>query len=402
MRILAMTNLYPNPYQPHRATFNRQQFRALAEMHEIRVIAPIAWTDEIWARVLGPSKLSLNRKVRCDGLSVLHPRYRYTPLFLRQLYGQYFEWSVRATFHRMLRLFQPDLLFAPWIYPDGWAAVRLAHRAGLPVVLKAHGSDVLLSSDYAGREQQTVEAMRNADAVVAVSRDLARNIEASGVPGDKIRVIYDGINSQRFHPGPQAEARGRLKLPPDKPMALFVGSFLPVKGVDILMRACSRLVESRVDFGCYLIGEGPLRTMLEREIADRRLADHVKLVGPVKHALLPDWFRAADVFVLPSRSEGTPCVLLEALACATPFVASRVGGIPEIADLGPNRLVMPENAEDLSAALEDYLRHPRRVAGFQGFSRTHAQAVAELTEFFQQAIDRFHSTHRGKRNLAHR
>src|SRR6478735_8151555 len=98
MRILAITNLYPNPLQPHRGAFNRQQFRALAERHEVRVIAPIAWTDERSARRAGGAALPAERRVECDGLNVAHPRYLFTPKVLRGQYGNMFRWSIAGAF----------------------------------------------------------------------------------------------------------------------------------------------------------------------------------------------------------------------------------------------------------------------------------------------------------------
>src|SRR5206468_1288978 len=118
MRILAMTNLYPNPFQPNRATFNRHQFRLLAEKHLIRVISPIAWTDELKARCNGAAALPARRQVRFDGLIVDHPRYLFLPKMARKWYGRFYCASVKRTFFRVARAFRPDLVFAPWAYPD--------------------------------------------------------------------------------------------------------------------------------------------------------------------------------------------------------------------------------------------------------------------------------------------
>ncbi len=85
MRILVLTNLYPNPFEPNRGSFNRHQICHLAEDHEVKVISPILWTDELAARRAGKPKLSDNRQTKLDGISVTHPRYFYTPKFLRML-----------------------------------------------------------------------------------------------------------------------------------------------------------------------------------------------------------------------------------------------------------------------------------------------------------------------------
>ncbi|HEX4588917.1 MAG TPA: glycosyltransferase [Gemmataceae bacterium] len=391
MRILVLTNLYPNPFQPNRATFNRQQFRELAASHSVAVISPIAWTDELAARRKGCAALPHDRRVLCDGISVEHPRYLYPPKMLRNWYGHFFQRSVRAAFERACTAFRPDMVLAPWAYPDGWAAVRLGRQAGLPVVIKVHGCDILCGGAgldrYPGRRRRTADALRQADAVIAVSRHLAGKVVELGVSPGRVDVVYDGIDPTVFHPGPTPDPRPRLGVDPDLPLVLFIGNLVPVKGVEILLDACGRLAQRGLKFTAGLIGEGPLRAALERQVNRLGLEGQVKLLGPLPQRQLGDWYRAASVFVLPSYSEGVPCVLLEAAACGTPFVATQVGGIPEIAHLGPSRLVTPGDAEGLALAIAD------RITGSVGrktarpeSARSHGEAAAELAGLFEQVI----------------
>ncbi|HEV3119839.1 MAG TPA: polysaccharide deacetylase family protein, partial [Gemmataceae bacterium] len=114
-------------------------------------------------------------------------------------------------------------------------------------------------------------------------------------------------------------------------------------------------------FQLYLIGEGPLRHALEMDCRNRELANEVRFAGPAAPEQLPDWYRAADVTVLPSRSEGVPNVLRESLACGTPFVASRVGSIPDLAQDPANRLVPPGDADALADAIAGVLSERRRI-----------------------------------------
>src|SRR5436309_1960025 len=148
MRIRRLTQLYPNPWQPHRAAFNRHLFRLLAEDHDVRIIAPVAWTDELAARRRGADRLPDGRSNLMDGLLVEHPRYYFPPRALRGSYGHCYRASVRRAFRRALEEFRPDVLHASWAYPDGWAAVRLGHAAGLPVTIRVHGSDVRMLDHY--------------------------------------------------------------------------------------------------------------------------------------------------------------------------------------------------------------------------------------------------------------
>ena len=379
MRILILTNLYPNARQPGRAPFNRQQFKSLAARHPLRIIAPIAWTDEIAARWHGAAKLP--RHTQCDGIPVDHPRYLFPPKILRSCYGRCFRRSVRRSFQHALSEFHPDIVLGSWAYPDGWAAVDLAHQAGLPAVVKVHGSDIYGLESHPSRQRGTIEALSRADGVIVVSRHLANRVITLGAHSDCVHVVYNGVDTQLFHPA--AQSRQRLGLSPEKPIVLFIGNLVAVKGIDILIDACARLLAEQISFTCYLIGQGPLRSQLQRQIRDRGLSEHVKLLGAKPHNELPDWYRAADVFVLPSRSEGLPNVLLEAAACGTPWVASDVGGIPEIAHLAASRLVQPNDAASLARAVSEFLRDKPPQQAMTEFS----DPVHEIEMVFDRVID---------------
>jgi glycosyltransferase involved in cell wall biosynthesis len=326
--------------------------------------------------------------VERDGLVVDHPRYYYTPKVLQRFHGRQFLESVRQTFRRRVAEFRPDLVFAPWAYPDGWAAVRLARRAGLPVVLQVHGSDVRLAVRRK-RRQLTFDALRAADGVVAVSQDLGRRLVEGGVDPDRVRVIYNGIDPAWFYPGPKLDARLRVGLPTDTdPVVLFIGNLVRVKGVEVLIDACDQLVRSGSRFHCRIIVEGPLAGALQGRVDQLGLGDRVKLLGSKPQLELPDWYRAADVLVLPSYSEGVPNVLLEAAACGTPCVASRVGGVPEITHRCDLQMTPPGDSPALAEAIRDVLSRRRQPRKPLPPARTRGEAVDELEQFLAAVLAR--------------
>lgn len=386
MRILALTNLYPNPLQPHRAPFNRHWLRLLAMRHAVRVISPIAWTDEAIARRRGSPPLPRSRQVELDGLIVDHPRFWFTPRFGRRWYGHFYRASVRRTFERVVDELRPELIYAPWAYPDGWAAVRLAAERGLPVVLQVHGSDVLLLDDCPARKGGTIEAIRGADGIVAVSHHIAGRLRSLGTDPERVRVIHDGVDPAVFHPGSKREARAKLGLADDTPALLFIGNLVPVKGIAVLIEAIAQLKDEEPCLRLHIVGQGPLRADLERRARQAGLGDRVSFTGALPQTQLPDWYRAADCLVLPSHSEGVPNVLLEASACGTPWVASDVGGIPEIAVDGRCRLVAPNAPSALARAIRDTLAAPPRGAAPPPKLRT--DAVAELESFLEAVLAR--------------
>ncbi len=400
MRVLAVTNLYPNPFQPQRATFNRRQFRSLASRHDLHVISPIFWTDELAARCSGKAPLPRGRRVILDGLTVDHPRYLFPPRVLRRSHGICYRWSIRRTFWRAVEEFRPDLVYATCATPDGWAATRLGREARLPVVLKVHGSDILVLANTPDRRAGIIAALRQAERVIAVSQDLASRVIELGAEPQRVQVIYNGVDSAVFHPGPQAEARTRLGLDRAEPVLLFVGNLLPVKGLEILVEACAGLARQGIPFHGHLIGQGPLKSSVERHIRDSGLEGRMTLHGSLPQEQLADWYRAASVLALSSHSEGVPNVLLEAAACGTPFVASRVGGIPEIAHLGVSRLVPPGDPLSLAAALEQFLTADgRRPVAERPSVRGQAEEVSELTALFEETLEE-HSRARSVRPVA--
>jgi glycosyltransferase involved in cell wall biosynthesis len=196
-----------------------------------------------------------------------------------------------------------------------------------------------------------MRVLDQADALITVSRGLKDDLVGLGTPEEKVHVSYQGIDQKLFHPGDQVAARARLGIPADQKAAVFVGGLVPVKGLDILLDATARLAHRGMNFHLYLVGGGPLRQALAARAGALGLAGMVTLVGPQPQDRLPDWYRAADVSVLASRSEGIPNVLRESLACGTPFVATRVGDVAEFCPDARDDLVPPNDPAALALAL---------------------------------------------------
>jgi teichuronic acid biosynthesis glycosyltransferase TuaC len=289
-----------------------------------------------------------------------------------------------------------------WAHPDGEAAIRAARLIDVPAVVMVGGSDVLLLPGDPVRRRCIQRVLREADAVVAVSHDLREKVIALGVDPDAVHVVPRGVDHTRFSPGNREQARRRLQLPMDRPLLLWVGRMVPVKGLDVLIAACKCIAGHGTAFHMCLVGDGPLRPSLEQRCQAAGLAECVTFVGPVGQNDLPDWYRSADVTVLPSRSEGIPNVLRESLASGTPFVASRVGGIPEIAHLGVSCLVPAGDAEKLADALELYLTRTLPIAANTiAAPRTLTDVAAELAGVFRSVIDQRSSANGEEETLMH-
>jgi glycosyltransferase involved in cell wall biosynthesis len=197
--------------------------------------------------------------------------------------------------------------------------------------------------------------------------------ELTGLPASRIDCIpCAGYSPAVFHPrGAQERAslRSGLGVAADARLVLFVGHLVPVKALDVLLKAWALLQSDPAGPGTarlVLIGEGAERAALERLARELGIADRAAFLGPLPQPAVADWIVAADLLCLPSHAEGSPNVIVEALASGTPVVASRVGGIPDLVDDGTNGLlVAPGDPAALAAALASALRRewvPARIS----------------------------------------
>ena len=349
MRILFCSYAYPNPWQPGLGTFNRTMLAGLAQQHDVRVIAPVAFTER-W-RKPAISDFQALPHVRAD-----YPTYYYPPKLGRRYYDQFLWWSIRNTVRTALRTFSPDVILSYWAHPDGAVAVRAAREAGIPAVVIVGGSDVLLLARSGARRRAILHTLSQAAAVVTVSEDLRNTLLRDGLPSSKLELIGRGVDSSVFQPGDRLAARQALGVPVDRPVIVGVGRLVAVKDWFTWLEACAQLVARGLKPACYVCGAGPLETELRAWITQRGLHDCIELRGTQTPAQLAEWYRAADLTLLTSTSEGIPNVLLESMACGCPFVATAVGGIPEIADPVCDRLAPAKNPSAIAEAIIDRLQ----------------------------------------------
>jgi glycosyltransferase involved in cell wall biosynthesis len=385
MRILALTNLFPNAREPNRGCFNLQQFAALGRHADVRVIAPVAWQpwSHGWPRPL-PYHDSWN------GIPATYPSYFYTPGIGRAAYAALMYCSIRGAVIRAAREYRPDVLLATWAYPDVVAAAVLARQLKIPWVAKVHGSDVNVFTVPRPLRAQIRWALRQAACTFAVSTPLRDRLIEIGVPAETIRVQHNGVDIERFRLLETGAARQATGLPAGRPIIVYVGNLKEGKGVLDLLEAARTLnaqrgltldarrstlgsdenvgapssapsiverrassVERRASTEPLIVfvGDGPARGPIEEQIRRHDLADHVLLAGAQPHKSIPLWMAAADVFCLPSHREGCPNVVLEALACGRPVVATEVGAVPDLIDATSGVLVPPGEPARLAAAL---------------------------------------------------
>ena len=268
-----------------------------------------------------------------------------------------------------------DLVHANY-WLSGVAGHRLKHELGLPLVstfhtlarVKAEGGD----REPARRERAEMDVIGCADAICVSCPDEAKQLtRLYGHPPGRIEALAPGVDHAFFAPGDRRGARRAIGLG-DHPVLLFVGRIQPLKGADVAVRALAHL--RRPDAVLVIVG-GASGVAGEQEVEklaavvdEHDLGDRVRFVAPQPHHVLSSYYRAADVVLVPSRSESFGLVALEAAACGTPVVASAVGGLLTLVDHGHTGFLVPGRDAEVFAAYADELLSNERLAWEMGVS----------------------------------
>lgn len=379
MRLLIVTSQFPIAGEPNRGRPVYQTIRELAKLATVRVLSPVA-TYPAWAQPRSYLFRDAESGQTVDGCDVHYVRYPALPMASRPFNGALCARAISAP----LRAFAPDLVLAYWLYPDAYGAMLAARKASLPFVAGARGSDLRVRDAISRRLTRPV--VRRAGRLLVVSEDLAR-VAADQYQADpaRTRVIPNGCDAAIFRPGSRDLARAAFGLPADAEVVLYVGRLVAEKGLRELMDATRLLAASRPALNVVLVGEGPLHGELAERIAREKLS--VTLAGAQPPVEVARWMAAADLVTLPSYSEGHPNVLVEALACGRPVVATSVGGIPEVVDAGTGVMVTARDAQALATGLARVLDGSWDEACLsRRFSRDWRQVAGETLIACEEAL----------------
>ena len=342
MRVLVLSSTFPSATEPNRGIFIFERIRRLARRCEVVVVSPVPWfPGNRWIR---GAKTMLPAIETIGGLTVYHPRILSIPRYGKFMDATLYALSLLPFLARLRRSFPFDVVDSHFEYPDAVAGTLLAKIFRRPASVTLRGK-LIRAAGYRLHRPQLRWMLERADRVIAVSAYLRREAEKLGIPADRVRVIRNGVDADRFGPMDRAEARRLCGLPVDRPVLLTVGGLESHKGQHTVVDALPALLRHQPDLVYAMVGGSrvgdPFAEELEATVARLGLSDHVRFVGPRPHAELRQWFGAADLFVLLTKSEGWPNVVLESLACGTPVVATRVGGVPEIVREGQDGLLVP-------------------------------------------------------------
>jgi glycosyltransferase involved in cell wall biosynthesis len=358
VRLLTFSTLYPNAAQPNHGIFVENRLRHLVASGAATstVVAPVPWFPSRdarfgeWARCAAAPVEEMRH-----GLRVLHPRYAAPPRL-----GMYTgPWALlRAGRAALAQLLAEgarfDAIDAHYLYPDGVAAMWLAREAGLPVVITARGSDTSQLPRFTLPRRLIGAALREADALIAVSAGLAAGLNALGAAPGKVTVLRNGVDLAAFAP-PTDRAALRAQLGLSGPVILSVGHLIERKAHHHAIGALVELPGASL----LIAGEGPERGALASLAERLGVAARVHMLGARPHGELTKLYGAADVLVLASTREGWANVMLEAMACGTPVVAGPAWGSREAISAPEAGLVLDEvGAGQIAAAIRRLLANP--------------------------------------------
>jgi teichuronic acid biosynthesis glycosyltransferase TuaC len=395
LRVLVYTTLFPNAINPLGGNFVLERMRYLLKFADISVVAPVpyfpSWipfnrTWMRWARV--------PKSEHFAGFYAEHPRYFVFPKVGMATHGlSMFAGTFRQVRER-LKETDYDLIDAHYVYPDGFAAAMIAGILKKPLVVSARGSDINVISQFSVIRPLVRQVLQRANGLIAVSHALKESMVRIGCRRDNLAVIGNGVDPQKFKPRSQVAMRQELGLRGDGPIIVTVGRLDENKGFHILVDAVARLRASGVNSTLLILGEGPRRSHLENQIREAGLQESVKLIGTVPHDELSCWYNAADVFCLASSREGCPNVVLEAMACGRPVVASRVGGIPELVVSPGLGTLVERSPAGFEQALRDAFRRQWDHDAIAAHARSHAwdDVSTRVMSVYFRAIANFHGT----------
>ncbi len=358
--LLTFTTLFPNAQMSSHGIFVEQRLRHLVNDGDVRskVVAPVPWFpvhSERFGRYARYARVPPFESR--NGIDVYHPRYLSIPKVGMRVSPATLAAGSLSTVKRIMdAAYQFDVIDAHYFYPDGVAAVLLGAYVRKPVVITARGTDINLIPKFALPRRMIKWSAERAVRVVTVCQALKDSLVEMAIPEEKITVLRNGVDLNLFKPLDRGHCREKLRL--QKKTLLSVGLLIERKGHHIIIEALKALP----DVDLMIAGEGEQKSRLQDLALRCGVADRVRFLGAVPHGRLPEYYSAVDALVLASSREGWANVLLEAMACGTPVIATRVWGTPEVVQSSSAGVLMEERSpgalvKAVNTLFDDYPDH---------------------------------------------
>src|SRR5713226_304513 len=394
-KVLFLSKNFPNKVFDVLGLWVENLVRHSVSFCEPKVISPVQYCPPLRGLPDYYARLrSIPRHCSWDGVEVFYPRYLVGPGYsLRSVEWATYYLAARRQADQLRREFPFDLIHAHFTYPDGCAAVRLGRRFQVPVIITEHVPWGPWMDSSAIVLRQAIRAVRECTLLVAVSTSVRHSILGMVGAPEKMRVIPNAVDGTIFTLPPKGQR-------PKDNQIIFVGAIRPVKGVDILLRAMRLLVESGREVHLLLVGESFFKNYqreyerIRRMTQELDLEGRVQFVGKRRPRELVRYIQESAALVLPSRAESFGMVLVEALACGTPVVATRCGGPEDIVNDQVGVLVPPESPQALAAGIAHVLDKrnsydPEVLRSFALREFGLDSVGSRLKTLYAEALDRF-------------
>lgn len=392
--LIVFSSLFPSSVRPGAGLFIRERMFRVGKQLPIIVVSPVPWFPlqnliRYWRPNFRPQPALFEEQ---QGIKVYYPRFFSFPGWFKQWDGFFMAIGSWALLRKIRADFDFNLIDAHFAYPDGYAATLLGKWFRVPVTITLRGTEVPHANDQ-GKRKRMLAALGSAAKVFAVADSLKKHVVQLGADGNKIEVIGNGIDTDKFYPIDKLMARDRLKIPETVKVIVSVGALVDRKGFHRVLEIMPGLLEEFPGLVFLIVGgdspEGGIRQRLEAQVTASNLQEHVRFLGALPAEELKTPLSAADVFVLATANEGWANVFLEAMACGLPVVTTDVGGNREVVNSSELGSIVPfGDPSALLEALREALRHPWNKDGIVAYANANQwdKRVYALVHHFRQII----------------
>lgn len=379
LKILVLSYLFPNSVHKEFGIFVLNRLKALSGSCEIIVINPIPWFPFSGKLKRYQNFKNIPKTDTKFGIKIYHPRFLIIPKYFKWVDSLSYFIAALPVALKIEKHFKFDLIDLHWTYPDilsGKLFSLIFKRKWLVTIRGMRALNIYFDlsknkffEEVSFRQAILKKFLTESDKVITLSQELRQTCIALGVEPEKIKIISNGVDATCFYYIDKSSAREQLCLPHRGKMLLTVGNLTHGKGVDRVLNGLKKLQKKHGPIIYYIAGSagaaGDYTRELKKKIVSLGLKDDVVFLGQINHTQLVYWYNAADIFCLPSRSEGCPNVLMEALSCGCPSVSTNVGMVSEILVQNEMGQLSENNGNEFIHALDTALSNsydPKHIA----------------------------------------
>ena len=356
MKLLTITTLFPYDNNPKHGIFVETRLRHLQKQYpnvEIKVIAPIPYfpfSNKMFGHYAEFNKAPMVEERY--GMQVYHPRYLVIPKIGMTITPITLEKAIYQQAKKLLADgYDFDLIDGHYFYPDGIAIANVAKKLNKPFTVTARGTDINLIPEFDKPKRQIQQVLQDSNHNIAVCEALRQEMIKLGAEPTTVTTLRNGVDLELFSfsdETQQHQLREQLNLPIDNPVIISVGHLIERKGHNLVIEALSHLPKLTL----LIAGDGPEQKSLQQLVQKLNLGSRVIFLGSISQSQLAEYYGACDLMVLASSREGWANVLLEAMACGTPVVATNIWGTPEVVKTESAGVLVERNPVDIAQKVQ--------------------------------------------------